>query len=157
MTSRTHNRWNKQLSIAVTATIRQQFAQGHCSPGTGWEPASVLATASGVCRELGLTGGPPTQVMIVVAGVNVYSRMFLPWTWDLLPAGSWDARALTFTRGDEQLIDFLWAEPWDLPLPPSAHFAEAPGRVRVLNLLQPLASRQYVDGRHTPLRVRAVA
>lgn len=156
MTNRPDNRWNKQLSLAVVDTVRQQFALGRTSSDTGWSPADVLATASECCRERGMVG-MPAAVMTVTAAVNVYANVFLPWGWTLTSELAWDGRALLFERGEETLTDFLWAEPWDVPLPASAHFAEAAGRVRVLTLLQPRASREYVDGQHTPLQLKAVA
>lgn len=150
------SRWNQQLSVPVAQTIRAQWAAGRVFPAQGWAPEDVLAVASGVCREHGLVGAPGL-VMRVAAAVNCYSKVFLPWSWRLDPgADTWDERALSFRRGDQMLVDFLWAEPWDVPLPRTAHFAEVPGRVRMLDLLRPQASREYIDGRHSALRMLAV-
>lgn len=144
--------WNRDVGAVVALTVRRQWAAGRVSRSAGWSPADVLEVTSAVSREQGLVGAP-ALVMRAAAAVNVYASLFLPWVWQLDTAAVWDPRALTFHRGEESLVDFLWAEAWQVPLPRTADLAQAGARLRLLDLLRPQASREYVDGEHVPLRL----
>ena len=148
----TDNRWHKSLGSAAALVVRRQLEDGHIDPGKGWEPLSILFASSSAVGQVGMSR-TKKPVPKVDAAVRVYARTFLPWGWTLEPPLEWDARALAFTRGDERITDFLWIETWDTPLPATAHFADIPGRVRVLDLIRPFASREYINGTHVPLRV----